>query len=363
MKRVAAIDWLRGIVMILMAVDHASIFLNRGRVADDSAAMYVAGTALPPAQFFTRFLTHLCAPTFVFLAGTAIAISTVRRRARGMTESATDRDLLVRGAFIALLDVCVMSPMSGHVLLQVLYAIGVSMMLMVPLRRLGPRVLFALALGLIAGGEAVTALAWDPRGGHASLIALLLLVPQRGEHLVVLYPVVPWLAMMILGWAFGERLVSAEPHAWSPERVLVTGGVAALTVFALVRGLDGYGNMFLHRDDASIVQWLHVSKYPPSIAFTSLELGAMALLLAALIRLERHVAPRPNGPLLVFGQTALFFYLLHFGLLASTRAFLAPDGLPLTYASALAVLVVLYPACRAFRAAKRRHPQSLLRFV
>jgi uncharacterized membrane protein len=361
-KRIAAIDWMRGIVMVLMAIDHASVFFNDGRVAEDSAAMYVAGSALPPVQFFTRWITHLCAPTFVFLAGTAIAVSAARRRERGMSEWSVDKDLLVRGAFIALLDLLVMSNMAGTTLLQVLYAIGVSMMLMVPLRRLGPRALFVLGLAVLAGSEALTAALWDPGTGTPSLALSLTLVPQRSEGLVILYPFVPWLAMMMLGWAFGERLLD-EKRAWPSERVLVVSGLCALALFALVRGLDGYGNMFLHREDASLVQWLHVSKYPPALAFAALELGLMALVLAALMRLEPRVTVEKNGPILVFGQTALFFYLAHFGLLAASRGFVPGEGLGLTYLMAAAVLVVLYPVCRAYRALKQRYPRSLLRFV
>ena len=107
-----------------------------------------------------------------------------------------------------------------------------------------------------------------------------------------------------------------------------------------------------------------MSKYPPALAYSLLELGLMALLLAGLMRLETHVEVRENGPILVFGQTALFFYLVHFGLLASLRAFVTPRGLGFALSLVLpALLVVLYPMCRAYRAIKQRHPRSILRFV
>ena len=350
--------------MVLMAIDHASVFFNDGRVSDDSAATWVVGSALPPEQFFTRWITHLCAPTFVFLAGAAIAVSASRRKARGMSQGSIDRDLLVRGAFIALLDLVVMSQLAGVTLLQVLYAIGVSMMLMVPLRRLGSGALFGLALAWIVGGEAITGLLWDPGDPSTSLLLHLTIAPHYSSDLMIIYPALPWLAIMMLGWAFGERFI-AEPREGdgSARRVLVVGGLSALAVFAVVRGIDGYGNMFLHRDGLSLVQWLHVSKYPPGLAFVCLELGLMAVGLAGLMTLEPKVAVRDRSPILVLGQTALFFYVAHFLLLGGAARLVDDKGLGLTFVAAGVVLCALYPVCLGFRALKRRYPKSLLRFV
>ncbi len=364
-SRIAAIDWMRGFVMVLMAVDHASMMLNAGRVSSDTAATWVAGTALPPDQFFTRWITRLCAPTFVFLAGTAIAVSASRRRARGMSAWSIDKDLLIRGAFIALLDLTLMSALAGRTLLQVLYAIGVGMMLMVPLRRLGTGALFGLSVALIVFGEAITGLFWDPSGAsEAPLILHLAFAPRFSPDLVLVYPAIPWLAIMMLGWAFGERFVAAPREGdWPAERVLLVSGLAALALFALVRGLDGYGNMFLHRDDGSLVQWLHVSKYPPGLAYIALELGLVAVILAGLIRLEPRLGVRDRGPILVLGQTALFFYVCHFLLLGGAGRLMDKGGLEMAYLGAAVVLVVLYPVCLGFRALKRRYPRSVLRFV
>ncbi len=367
MRRIAAIDWMRGFVMILMAIDHSSLFHNAGRVSEDSAARFVIGSALPPDQFFTRWVTHLCAPTFVFLAGTAIAISAKRRRARGMSQWSIDRDLLIRGAFIALIDLVLMSQLAGFTILQVLYAIGVSMMLMVPLRRIGPKALFASAILFFVFGEALTGLVWDPSNpGAEPFWVNLTLAPLFTESVVVPYPFVPWLAMMMLGWVFGEWMVSVREEEHSDQkirRVLVIGGVTCLAVFAVVRGLDGYGNMFLHRADGSIVHFLHVSKYPPSLAFVSLELGLMALILALMMRLEPIIGVRDKGPILVYGQTALFFYVLHFMMLGASQAFVPQGDLEMAYLGALVVLAILYPICLGFRALKRKHPTSLLRFI
>lgn len=130
-QRIATIDWMRGLVMVLMVIDHASMAFDAGHLSQDSAMYVDAMTmALPPAEFFTRWITHLCAPTFVFLAGTSLALSIERRVARGMDAWEIDKSILKRGAIIALLDPTIVSLGSGRLTLQVLLAIGVAMMCM-----------------------------------------------------------------------------------------------------------------------------------------------------------------------------------------------------------------------------------------
>ena len=132
------------------------------------------------------------------------------------------------------------------------------------------------------------------------------------ETMIIKYAVVPWLAMMTLGWMFGRYIVglSTGRSTRSPLQVLLVAGVASLVVFAVVRDAGVYGDMFLPRTDNSWQQWLHVSKYPPSFTYTALELGLLCVILAALMRFEQNIGVRPNGVVLVFGPTALFFYLV-----------------------------------------------------
>src|SRR4029079_12649941 len=127
------------------------------------------------------------------------------------------------------------------------------------------------------------------------------------------YPVLPWLAIMILGWVFGRHLIrfATGQSEISGKKVLWISGAAGLLIFAIVRGISGYGDMFLHRSDNSWQQWLHISKYPPSLTYYALEMGILCLALAILRTLEPRICVRPNGIFLVFGQTAMFFYLVH----------------------------------------------------
>jgi uncharacterized membrane protein len=362
MGRIASIDWMRGIVMILMALDHASGFFNEGRLFADSILLYESGTIFATDQFLTRWITHICAPTFVFLAGTSVAINTIQRRAQGISNAIIDRDILIRGAFIALLDLCVLSLFSGKVVLQVLYAIGISMMLMVLLRRLSTHAILLFALAIIVGGEMLTVWFWDPEGNVPFWLALTF-APSFGDSLSIIYPFVPWLAMMMLGWVFGEWLMKRQDSGWSPSQLLMVSGIAALICFVLIRAFDGYGNMLMYLEGDSIVQWLHVSKYPPSLAYTTLELGLMAVILALFMWLEPKIRVRINGPVLVYGQTALFFYLAHFCVLAGLTVVLSRGGLEQAYLAALLALILLYPVCRSYRTLKRRYPQSVLRYM
>ena len=364
--RLPALDWLRGVVMVLMTIDHSSGAFNAGRLMADSAGMYHPGMSLPAAQFFTRWVTHLCAPTFVFLAGAALALSVEKRRAAGESEGAIDRFILTRGLVIAALDPLWMSWVfvPGKILLQVLYAIGASMMAMAALRRLDERWLLALALLVVVGGELLTGVALIATGGTPTLPVALVLSGGLFGWLIIGYPVLPWLAMMVLGWCFAHRLGTAPPAGVA--RALLRAGLASLAVFAVVRAFDGYGNMGLGRDDGSLVQWLHVSKYPPSLSYTTLELGLMALCLGAFFALQRRDQPAALRPVLVLGQTALFFYLLHVHVLelASWALGLSHQaGLATTYLAAAATVVALYPLCVWYRGYKAAHPAGWTRYV
>ena len=193
--------------MILMVIDHASMAFDGHHVAEDSALYPGAGTmALPAAEFFTRWITHLCAPTFLFLAGTALALSVERRVAKGVSAWTIDRDILVRGAIVAVMDPTIISLGSGRWTFQVLLAIGVAMMCMAPLRRLPTWAMLAIGLGWFAFGEIPTALVWHPPGS-SSILAAFTIATYGSDTMIVKYPVIPWLAMMMLGWVFGRHIV------------------------------------------------------------------------------------------------------------------------------------------------------------
>jgi uncharacterized membrane protein len=381
-NRIAALDWMRGFVMVLMAIDHASQTWNAGRLSADSAylldpatgvAAWIPGTELDLAQFLTRWITHLCAPTFLFLSGTSLAMSLERRRSEGAKESALDRHLLIRALVILGFEgLLTLLAGQGVLILQVLYAIGASMLAMIVLRRLPTRGLLALGLAWLVGSELFMTAMFPAPAANASLFARLLFVPGYSAPAYVLYPMTHWLAMMLLGWAFGRHLLERGTHLAArlhTEKILLFSGLSGLLLSAFIRRANIYGNMGLLRDDASVVQWLHMSKYPPALVYSLLQLGLMALFLVVFLGSERRMrgAPWRWNPLLVFGQTALFFYILHFIVLGGSALAITGGmmqrGLPETYLAAAATLVVLYPVCVGFRALKQRHPNSILQYI
>ncbi|HEX2570803.1 MAG TPA: heparan-alpha-glucosaminide N-acetyltransferase domain-containing protein [Polyangia bacterium] len=368
-SRLVAIDQLRGLVMMLMTIDHAGGAYNAGHLVTDAAGMYRPGTALPLGQFLTRWITHLCAPTFVFLAGVALSLSVTRRLRAGESGRNIDRFIATRGLLLILLEPLWVSLffVPGNVLFQVLYAIGMSFLFMMALRRVSTGWLLGLGLGITVFAEALAGLLRGVSGGlPLGLPAGLLLTGGFFfRHLIIGYPVLPWLSLMLLGWALGRHLGEGRPLR--PLPVAATGA-ALLGVFALMRGLNQYGNYRLLRDDASLVQWLHVSKYPPSLTFITLELGLSALCLAVLLALGRRGLGEsaPLRVLRTFGQTALFFYLLHIPLLFLPAYALGLQhryGLGATYLATGLALIVLYPLCRRYRAYKTAHPSGWTRYV
>jgi uncharacterized membrane protein len=347
--------------MVLMTVDHSSSAFNAGRIFGDSPRSWVPGTVLPAAQFFTRWMTHLCAPTFLFLAGFSLYISVRRRKADGASEAEITRFIAARGILIAALDpLWMVFVHRGEPVLQVLYAIGVGMIAMAFLRRLPARTVGALGLVLIVLHEAL-ARGLAGLDGVAGALVTLTLFPGKVGPFPVQYPFVPWLAVMMLGWAAAD-LARREPEAFQARLQLASG--IALLVFVVVRGLNGYGNSGLFRDDATLIQWLHTAKYPASLSYLACELGIAWLLLAGLwtAELPRWLA----APLTILGQSAFFFYLLHAHLLrlgAWSLGLLHRGGLAVTYLAAAVVIAVLLPLCVRFRRYKASHPDGVAQYI
>ena len=366
-SRLPALDWMRGLVMVLMAIDHSSDAFNAGRLFTDAARMWHPGAPLPAGQFLTRWITHICAPTFLFLAGTSLAFTVSRQQASGDRPAAIDRYIFVRGVVIAAFELWVSFFVMAHgrYVFQVLYGIGSAYILMVPLRRLPDRAAPFVALFLIATGELMVSLTIR-NGAPTSLLPMLLLTGGSYGRLIIAYPTIHWLALLLLGWAWGRRLVTSPSARTTAGRDLARAGTAALVLFVVLRAVDGYGNMRLLRDSLAPLQWLHVSKYPPSITYDALELGLMALILSAMFRLAANRTPNPNGLLMVLGQTPMFFYLLHFPLLIQSARLLGIEskrGLGTAYLGAAAVIAVLYPVCRWYRGYKAAHRTGWARFV
>ena len=350
---------------MLMTVDHSGSIYDAAHLHGDNGARWVPSSPLPAGEFLTRWVTHLCAPTFILLAGASLALSAERRKGQpGHT-----RFIVTRGLLIAALDPLWMSwGFAGYqrIVFQVLYAIGLSMVCMAALRKLPTWALGLGALAIQLFGELSSL--WQPaEQPWRALWAFLFVGGAPFGNWVCPYPLIPWLSMMMFGWVLGRWLLqpraSATRAGW-----LALLGVALLAVFAAVRGVDGYGNWGLHRDSLDFLQWLHVAKYPPSLSYTCLELGLALLLLAGFVAIDAPARPRKVlDPLALFGATAFFYYLLHVHLLALGQlAFKLDrntDGLAKTWLGAALVIALLAAPCWFYRRYKAAHPDGWTRYV
>ncbi len=367
-KRLISIDLMRGLVMALMLLDHVrEIWSGAGVDPVDTLRTW-------PLLFATRWVTHLCAPTFVLLTGVSAFL---RRSSRGLSASQAGRELALRGLFLVALELTVVSLAWGRIvflnglLLQVIWALGLGMVILAGLQFLPRPVVLALSLSAMAlhnllpdlvTGNPSTQLLWDVLH-QKGLVAI-----TPSWSLEVLYPILPWFAVMALGWALGPLFLDS-----GRRRVrLVVLGLVGLGLFAGLRAFNLYGDPSPWKGfptlARTLISFLNVEKYPPSLDFLCATLGLSFLLLALLDRFS----PRARHPLLVFGRTPLFFYVVHlFANIAAAMAVwgiiklggslfgfatLPIGGFPLwvVYLAWLLLLVPLYFACRAWL--ERRNP-------
>ena len=377
-NRIVSIDLMRGIVMIIMAIDHVRDFWDP--TPYDPADLGKTSAAL----FLTRWITHFCAPTFMFLAGTSAWLYAGNT---GATRGELQRFLLTRGLWLVLLELTVISfswrfDFNGLVL-QVIWALGWCMVLLAALLFLPRRAIAAFGLLLVFGHNAFdgihyqdvaaygTGWGWLWAAVHEFHIAP---VTASGYMVALGYPLVPWVGVMALGYCFGE-LLELPPE--QRDRWMRRLGLAAIALFLLLRLSNLYGESQLWLANPrgplyTALGVLNVTKYPPSLLYLLMTLGPVLLLLPWLEK-QRGAWVRPVG---VFGRVPFFFYLLHLPLLhlgsmiaaklvygaGSQPAFLVstlpagyePSLLRLYLVWALTILI-LYPLCRWYAGYKSRH--------
>jgi len=365
-SRIFSLDALRGLIIILMALDHANHFVAQQHSAGEywGGSFPHYGDALP---FLTRLVTHLSAPGFFFLMGAGMLLFANSRRRQGWSEWAIVGHLLIRGGLLIGLQLLVVNRVwelspggwGPEAYIGVLFALGGTMILGSPLLWLKPQVLLPLTVLFVLAAELLT-----PAPGQwnqpFSPLARLLLVPGGDLKLWVNYPVLPWLELVSFGMLFGQWLVNDRRRAF--ERALKLG-VMFLFVFLALRALDGFGNIRPRAGDTWI-DFLNVVKYPPSITFNLLAMGVNLTLLGLFARVGEDYQ-RFLRPLAVFGQVPLFFYLTHLFLYAGLGLWLTPHGtsIPKMYPYWLLGLLILYPFCWWYGRFKRRQPaNSILRF-
>jgi uncharacterized membrane protein len=387
-RRVAAVDLLRGLVMVLMAIDHTRDYVH-------SAAMAFPPEDLAqttPAIFLTRWITHFCAPVFMFTAG----LGAYFRLERGATKAELSRFLWTRGLWLVVLELTVVRAafffQLGYepMLLLVLWALGLSMVALAVLIHLPWRVLLAVSAGMILLHnllDGIDPAAFGPLAGVWRVLHVQGLLSTE-PLIIVAYPLVPWIGVMALGFCCGRlyRLPAELRRA-----VLLRLGLAMVAGFIVLRALNGYGDprpWTVQPDPVmTAVSFLNATKYPPSLAFLLMTLGPAFAFLAWADRLQ----PRDGNPLLVFGRTPLLYFILHIPLvhaiaivltglrygtapflflppptLGTPRELFPPDygwDLWVTYAVCFVAVAMLYPVCRWFGELRRRRKERWLSYL
>jgi len=377
-SRLASIDQLRGTVMLLMLLDHVrETFFLQHQVSDPMDAATVS-----PALFACRLLAHLCAPVFVLLTGLSAWLYGQRH---ADPRRAIAAFLLKRGLFLVVLELTLVNVAwtfqwpPETVYLQVIWAIGLSMIALAGLLWLPRPALLALAVLLVAGHNLLDAVRVEGNGVFATLWKVL---HQRdwivlGEHLRLRtsYPVLPWIGVIALGYLMGPWFAAGRDPEQRRQWLLWTG-LGALALFALLRFANQYGDAPWQYQSSTLRTWLsvfNVTKYPPSLQFLLLTLGAGLLLLRLY---EWPPLARVLRPLADIGAAPMFFYLLHLYVLkllyvaalatwGPTQGELyALDSVAGLLLVACALAVVLYPPTRAFARFKaRRRDLAWLRYL
>ncbi|MGV3557754.1 DUF1624 domain-containing protein [Larkinella arboricola] len=380
-SRIQSIDVVRGLVMVIMALDHTRDFIHKNGFFYNATDL----NTTTPALFFTRWITHFCAPAFVFLAGTSAYLM-----GRKMTKPQVRFFLLTRGLWLIVLEVTVVNLnlwfdiTFSVVALEVIWATGLSMVVLGLLLTLPLQTLLGLGLLILLGHNALDALSF-PAGSMLDIIWSILhrpnAIPVSSDRIVfIMYPVLPWIGILILGYCFGA-LYSRDREAEQRKRWLRWIGISVVAAFILIRALNVYGDPVPWSVQKTplftVFSFINVTKYPPSLLFALMTLGPIIWLLSVL------EGKRGNWMafFVTYGRVPLFYFIVHFFLVhALSVVLLLSDGvawseinfqnrtggvipdhglsLSMTYGVWIGVVLVMYPLCKWYGQvkAKSRNP-------
>ena len=381
-QRIYSIDILRGIIMVIMALDHVRDFYSN--VHYDPLDL----DKTTPILFFTRWITHFCAPTFVFLAGTSAFLSLTKKKNKGEASMF----LLKRGLWLVFLELTIVTfgwqldPGYHVFFVQVIWAIGWSMVVLSALVFLKPLYVGIIGLLLILGHNALDLIKADSFGGSGKL--LWLIIHQQGFYsfganhgMFILYPLVPWIGVMAAGYAFGTlfKLEPAIRKTW-----FIRIGLGSLILFVLLRYFNIYGDPFPWKVQATwyqnVMAFVKCQKYPPSLLYILMTLGISILALAGLENVNNKV----SRIFMVYGRVPMFYYVLHLytihisqivvALLSGVTVQQLLSGaidkqglwgfsLPIVYLVWLSIVAALYFPCKWFMGVKQRRKDWWLSYI
>jgi len=372
--------------MIIMALDHTRDFFT------DPSINPLDLTRTTPQLFFTRWITHYCAPVFVFLAGASSFMAVGRRESK--QEAA--RFLLTRGLWLVFAELTIVNfgwtfnIHYGFLMLQVIWAIGWSMVVLAGLIFLPPRYIAAIGLILVIGHNALDSIKGDSFGSMKFLWSVIheqdIFQLPGNRILLVAYPLVPWIGVMAVGYVFGNLFTIGSVKR---KTILLRIGLACVSAFILLRWINVYGDpLGWHVQDTwwkTIGSFVNCQKYPPSLLYLLMTIGPAILVLAALEKTNNQQAEGKGYAILeVYGRVPFFYYLLHIYLLHSMIFVVAlithydlrhftnnPMGAPpgwtfnlwTVYLLWLIAVTVLYFPCKWFMKVKARRKDWWLSYL
>jgi uncharacterized membrane protein len=385
-KRIESIDILRGIVMIIMALDHVRDYFHVSANTDDP--LNLATTTVP--LYATRWVTNFCAPIFVFLSGVSIYLQSLRKTKRELSAFLIKRGLWLLFAEIVLISFgWSFNPNYNFIFFQVIWAIGISMVILGLLIHLPFKAILLLGILIVAGHNLLDIPESKPDFKPSLLMDLLhssrFSVHPIGANrlLMIAYPFLSWTGLMILGYCAGtwfSSTVSAERR----RELLIRSGLALIVIFVTLRFVNMYGDPVAWHTQKNglftFLSFMNVHKYPPSLLYMCITIGPALLFLAFIEKIKN----RFTNVMVVYGRTAFFYYILHIYLIHLLAAicffarghsfgdtnivgsqfpflFVAPGegyNLSIVYLVWIFVIVALYPLCRWYDKYKTNHKEK-----
>jgi uncharacterized membrane protein len=314
MKRITSIDTVRGMVMMIMALDHVRDLMHIHSISQSPTDL----TTTTPLLFFTRWITYLCAPIFVFLAGSSAYLTFKRKN--NLSESR--EFLLKRGLWLMFLEFTVVNfglyfDIGFHTLLfEVIATIGFGFIILGLSLKLSIRQIGIIGLVIVFGHNLITQLPLPPTSFLKTLLTPLfnpIAIPLFSDQVFVMgYPPIPWLGILLIGFASGHLFEMEEKKK---ERLFLKIGVTALVSFVILRFVNSFGDpvSWLSQKNSMLtfLSFMNVTKYPPSLLFSLVTLGAMFMLLAFTDHFNSHF----NRIASVYGKVPLFYFIVHFYLI------------------------------------------------
>jgi uncharacterized membrane protein len=382
-KRITSIDLLRGLVMIIMALDHVRDYFHAGAFMFNPLDLEKTDGAL----FFTRWITHFCAPVFMFLAGTSAFFVGQKKSKKELSLF-----LLKRGIWLILLELTLINfgwnfdISFTNIYLIVIWALGISMIVLAGLIYLPNKLILLIGIIVVAGHNLLDNIL--VAGNNVKAFGWALLHQQnffswQGKNILVGYPIIPWIGVMALGYCFGTLYTSAYSSERRKKILLMLGG-SAIALFILIRFTNLYGDPFPWSQQQSpfytFLSFINANKYPPSLLYILMTLGPAILFLA----FAENINNKASKAFSIYGRVPMFYYVLHIflvHLLAMAAAGLFTDygwsvwilKQPLWFAEDLkgygfslgivylvwAVIVIgLYPLCKRYDRYKTTHKEK-----